>query len=82
MHRVLRRRIPLFIIAAVFAVCPRGGHTQAQPEALTYTFPTAKQSVAMTPGSVLLFDDVGAKVGHGGHIGPCGYVSLSIAPAP
>ena len=32
------------------------------------------------PGSVLLFDDVGAKTGHGGRTGPCGYISLSIAP--
>ncbi|MET3762179.1 hypothetical protein [Sphingomonas sp. UYEF23] len=47
----------------------------------SFTFKTAKESHAMTPGSVLLFDDVGAKVGHGGHIGPCGYVSLSVAPA-
>jgi hypothetical protein len=34
----------------------------------------------MHPGSVLLFEDVGAKTGHGGHTGPCGYISLSIAP--
>ncbi|MDH7973253.1 hypothetical protein QH494_13775 [Sphingomonas sp. AR_OL41] len=44
------------------------------------TFKTAKFSAAMQPGSVLLFEDVDAKIGHGGHIGPCGYVSLSIAP--
>ena len=47
----------------------------------SFTFRTAKFSAPMKPGSVLLFDDVGAKVGHGGHIGPCGYVSLSIKPA-
>lgn len=47
----------------------------------SFTFRTAKFSAAMKPGSVLLFDDVGAKVGHGGHIGPCGYISLSIKPA-
>ena len=46
----------------------------------SFTFKTAKFSAAMKPGSVLLFEDVGAKIGHGGHIGPCGYVSLSIAP--
>ena len=34
----------------------------------------------MHPGSVLLFDDVGAKTGHGGHTGPCGYISVSIEP--
>ena len=45
-------------------------------------FKTAKFSAAMKPGSVLLFEDVTARTGHGGHIGPCGYVSLSIAPAP
>jgi hypothetical protein len=32
------------------------------------------------PGSVLLFEDVTSKDGHGGHIGPCGYISLSIVP--
>lgn len=44
------------------------------------TFKTAKFSVEMKPGSVLLFEDVDAKVGHGGRTGRCGYVSLSIAP--
>ena len=48
----------------------------------SFTFRTAKFSAAMKPGSVLLFDDVGAKIGHGGTIGPCGYISLSIKPAP
>jgi hypothetical protein len=47
----------------------------------SFTFKTAKEEHAMKPGSVLLFDDVGAKIGHGGHIGPCGYISLSVAPA-
>ena len=46
----------------------------------SFTFKTAKFSAAMKPGSVLLFEDTDAKIGHGGHIGPCGYVSLSIAP--
>lgn len=44
------------------------------------TFKTAKFSAELKPGSVLLFEDVDAKVGHGGRTGPCGYVSLSIAP--
>jgi hypothetical protein len=44
------------------------------------TFKTAKFSAPMGPGSVLLFEDTDAKVGHGARIGPCGYVSLSIAP--
>ncbi len=44
------------------------------------TFKTAKFSAEMKPGSVLLFEDVDAKTGHGGHTGPCGYVSLSVAP--
>jgi hypothetical protein len=44
------------------------------------TFKTAKFSVAMKPGSVLLFEDTDAKIGHGGRTGPCGYVSLSIKP--
>lgn len=46
----------------------------------SFTFRTAKFSAAMLPGSVLMFEDVDARTGHGGHIGPCGYVSLSIAP--
>ena len=44
------------------------------------TLKTAKVSIPMKAGSVLFFDDVGAKKGHGATIGPCGYVSLSIAP--
>ena len=46
----------------------------------SFVFRTAKFSVAMGPGSVLLMDDMGATRGHGGTIGPCGYVSLSIQP--
>lgn len=46
----------------------------------SFTFKTAKFSAPMKPGSVLLFEDVDAKVGHGARIGPCGYVSLSIQP--
>ncbi|WP_293897728.1 hypothetical protein [Phenylobacterium sp.] len=44
------------------------------------TFQTAKFKAEMKPGSVLLFEDVDAKTGHGGRTGPCGYISLSIAP--
>ena len=44
------------------------------------SFKTAKFQADMKPGSVLLFEDVDAKVGHGGRTGPCGYISLSIAP--
>ena len=44
------------------------------------TFRTAKFSAKMLPGSVLVMDDMGATHGHGGTIGPCGYVSLSIQP--
>ena len=44
------------------------------------TFKTAKFTAELKPGSVLLFEDVDAKVGHGGRTGPCGYISLSIAP--
>ena len=32
----------------------------------SFVFKTAKVAIPMGPGSVLLFDDVGAKVGHGG----------------
>ena len=46
----------------------------------SFTFRTAKFSAPMKPGSVLMFEDTDAKIGHGGTIGPCGYVSLSIAP--
>ena len=48
-----------------------GGSTQV----MTRTF-----KADMKPGSVLLFDDAGAKTGHAGHTGPCGYISLSIEP--
>ena len=48
----------------------------------SFTFKTAKVSIPMKPGSVLLFDDVGASRGHGATVGPCGYVSLSIQPPP
>ena len=44
------------------------------------TVKTQKFSAEMKPGSVLLFEDVDARVGHGGMIGPCGYVSVSIKP--
>ena len=44
------------------------------------TLQTAKFKAEMKPGSVLLFEDVDAKVGHGGRTGPCGYISVSIAP--
>ena len=44
------------------------------------TLSTAKFKAELKPGSVLLFEDVDAKVGHGGRTGPCGYTSLSIAP--
>ena len=44
------------------------------------TVTTKKFHTEMYPGSVLLFDDVGAKTGHGGRTGPCGYISLSIVP--
>lgn len=44
------------------------------------TVKTQKFSAEMKPGSVMLFEDLDAKVGHGGMIGPCGYVSVSIKP--
>ena len=44
------------------------------------TVTTPKFRAELHPGSVLLFDDVGSTTGHGGHTGPCGYISLSIAP--
>ncbi len=46
----------------------------------SFTFSTRTFSAEMLPGSVLVFEDMGASHGHGGTIGPCGYVSLSIAP--
>lgn len=44
------------------------------------TVTTPKFKAELYPGSVLLFEDVGSKTGHGGHTGPCGYTSLSITP--
>ena len=41
---------------------------------------TAKFDGELRPGSVVLFEDVDASVGHGGRTGPDGYVSVSIAP--
>ena len=46
----------------------------------TLTLKVGAFSAEMKPGSVLLFEDTDAKDGHGGAIGPCGYVSLSVAP--
>ncbi|WP_428149657.1 hypothetical protein [Brevundimonas sp.] len=46
----------------------------------SFTITTRAFSAEMQPGSVLLFEDTDASHGHGGKIGPCGYVSLSIAP--
>ena len=44
------------------------------------TLRTAKFEAELLPGSVLLFEDVDATVGHGGRTGPNGYISVSIAP--
>jgi hypothetical protein len=44
------------------------------------TLKTAKVSLELGPGSVLLFEDTDARIGHGGRTGPEGYVSVSIAP--
>ncbi len=60
-------------------------HAPADPEMFillsgSFTFKTRTFSAEMAPGSVLMFEDTDASHGHGGTIGPCGYVSLSIAP--
>jgi mannose-6-phosphate isomerase-like protein (cupin superfamily) len=34
----------------------------------------------LKPGAVLLFEDTDSKDGHGGRTGPCGYISLDVAP--
>ncbi len=44
------------------------------------TLLTSKFEAELGPQSVLLFDDVDARVGHGGRTGPEGYISVSIAP--
>lgn len=44
------------------------------------TLLTSKFEAELFPQSVLLFEDVDARVGHGGRTGPMGYVSVSIAP--
>ena len=39
------------------------------------------QEYAVNPGTLVIFDDVGSKTGHGGRTGPCGYVAINIIPA-
>ncbi|MDO7843399.1 hypothetical protein [Sphingomonas immobilis] len=34
----------------------------------------------LSPGMFVIFEDIGAKIGHGGRIGPCGYVGLAMSP--
>jgi hypothetical protein len=36
--------------------------------------------IALGPGDMVTMDDVDSKIGHGGRIGPCGYVDLEIVP--
>jgi len=36
----------------------------------------------LTPGVMVIMDDMGSKTGHGGSTGPCGYVALNIVPPP
>ncbi|WP_304164518.1 hypothetical protein [Phenylobacterium aquaticum] len=36
----------------------------------------------IAPGVLAVFEDQASKTGHGGRSGPCGYVTLSIAPTP
>jgi len=43
-------------------------------------FNTPNFSAELKPGGVLLFEDTDSKDGHGGRTGPCGYISLSVAP--
>jgi hypothetical protein len=38
--------------------------------------------LALTPGVMVIMDDMGSKTGHGGSTGPCGYVALNIVPPP
>ncbi len=37
--------------------------------------------IAMVPGDMVTMDDVASKTGHGGRIGPCGYIDLDMTPA-
>ncbi len=36
----------------------------------------------LTPGVMVIMDDMSSKTGHGGSTGPCGYVALNIVPPP
>jgi mannose-6-phosphate isomerase-like protein (cupin superfamily) len=36
--------------------------------------------IAMVPGDMVSMDDVASKSGHGGRIGPCGYIDLDMVP--
>ncbi len=38
--------------------------------------------LALTPGVMVIMDDMSSKTGHGGSTGPCGYVALNIVPPP
>lgn len=40
------------------------------------------QEREIAPGVLAVFEDQASKTGHGGRSGPCGYVTLSVAPAP
>lgn len=41
---------------------------------------TAHGSADLSPGMFIIFEDIGAKVGHSGQIGPCGYVGVALSP--
>lgn len=37
--------------------------------------------IHLGPGDMVTMDDVASKTGHGGRIGPCGYIDLDMTPA-
>ena len=47
----------------------------------TIVLPSGQES-AVTPGTLVFFDDATSKTGHGGRTGPCGYVAINIVPEP
>jgi mannose-6-phosphate isomerase-like protein (cupin superfamily) len=38
------------------------------------------EHISMVPGDMVTMEDMASKIGHGGKIGPCGYVDLEIVP--
>jgi hypothetical protein len=38
------------------------------------------EKIAIGPGDMVTMDDMASKIGHGGRVGPCGYVDMEVVP--